>query len=158
MALAIIGDQIVRRLSFLNMRHFYVFYLYAAVSMAADFTTGQAARMVIGQATFTGAEEGASQSLIGAASGLAFRNDTLFVADSNRLGAAPINNRVLIYQHISSKFPPPDQVPPGQGGRCPACGGTASVVLGQPDFTKTDPASSQSGLRLPTAVATDGTA
>ncbi len=124
--------------------------------MAADFTTGQAARAVIGQSTFTGALQGASQSLIGAASGLAYKNDTLFVVDSNRLDANPINHRVLIYQHISSQFPSPEQQSPGQGRRCPVCGGTASVVLGQTDFTKTDPAASQSGLQLPTAVATDG--
>jgi len=139
------------------MKHFYVFFLCAALSMAADFTTGQAGRAVVGQPTFTGAVAGASQTLIGAASGLAYKNDTLFVADSNRLGSAPINNRVLIYQHISSMFPPQDQEPPGQGARCPACGGTASVVLGQANFTTIDPGASQTGMQLPTAVATDGT-
>ncbi|HXI43094.1 MAG TPA: hypothetical protein VNH83_24140, partial [Bryobacteraceae bacterium] len=139
------------------MKHFCVFFLLAAISMAADFTTGQAGRAVVGQSTFTGTLTGASQTLIGGASGLAFRNDTLFVADSNRLGSAPVNNRVLIYQHISSMFPPQDQVPPGQGSRCPACGGTASVVLGQANFTTTDPGASQTGMQLPTAVATDGT-
>jgi uncharacterized protein (TIGR03437 family) len=138
------------------MKHFCVFFLCAVLSMAAEFTTGQAGRAVVGQTTFTGALAGASQSLIGAASGLAYKNDTLFVADSNRLGASPVNNRILIYQHISSMFPPPNQQPPGVGQRCPACGGTASVVLGQTDFTKTDPAASQSGMQLPTDVATDG--
>lgn len=138
------------------MRHFCVFFLFAAVSLAAEFTTGQAGRAVVGQTTFTGALAGASQSLIGAASGLAYKNDTLFVADSNRLGSSPINNRVLIYHHISSMFPPPDQAPPGVGLRCPACGGKASVVLGQPDFTTTDPGASQTGMQLPTDVATDG--
>ena len=49
------------------MKHFCVFFLCAALSMAADFTTGQAARAVIGQTTFTGALAGAGQSLIGAA-------------------------------------------------------------------------------------------
>src|SRR6476660_8344273 len=139
------------------MKHVCVFFLIATLSMAAEFTTGQAARAVIGQPTFTGALAGASQSLIGAASGLAYKNDTLFVADSNRLGSSPVNNRVLIYRHISSMFPPQDQAPPGTGLRCPACGGTASTVLGQSDFTKTDPAASQSGMQLPTDVATDGT-
>src|SRR5215471_13771011 len=139
------------------MRHFCVFFVCAAVSMAADFTTGQAARAVVGQTTFTGSLSGASQTLIGAASGLAFKNDTLFVADSNRLGSSPINNRVLIYQRINSRFPAPEQEPPGQGARCPVCGGKASFVLGQPDFTTIDPGASQSGLQLPTAVATDGT-
>src|SRR5690349_3249624 len=72
-----------------NMKHFCVFFLLAAISMAADFTTGQAGRAVVGQSTFTGTLTGASQTLIGGASGLAFKNDTLFVADSNRLGSAP---------------------------------------------------------------------
>ncbi|MCU1272797.1 MAG: repeat containing protein, partial [Bryobacterales bacterium] len=123
--------------------------------MAADFTTGQAARMVIGQRTFTAAEQGASQSMIGAAGGLAYANNSLFVADSNRIGAVPVNNRVLIYHNISSAFPAPGQEAP-QGSRCPVCGGTADVVLGQPDFTKTDAAATQAGMRLPTDVATDG--
>src|SRR6266852_396970 len=139
------------------MRHFCVLILCSAVSMAADFTTGQAARAVIGQNIFTVADPGASRKLIGAVSGLAYANGTLFVADSNRIGAAPINNRVLIYHNISSQFPDPTQTEAKQGGRCPACGGQASVVLGQPDFTTTGPGSSQTGLQLPTAVATDGT-
>ena len=39
---------------------------------------------------------------------------------------------------ISSMFPPQDHEPV-QGSRCPTCGGTASVVLGQANFTTTDP-------------------
>jgi len=124
--------------------------------MAAEFTTGQAARAVVGQTTFTGALAGASQTLLGAASGLAYKNDTLFVADSNRLGSTPVNNRVLIFRHISRMIPPQDQPRSGTGLRCPACGGTASTVLGQAGFTTTDPAASQSGMQLPTDVATDG--
>ena len=124
--------------------------------MAADFTTGQAGRAVVGQSTFAGALAGASQTLIGAASGLAYKNGTLFVADSNRLGAGPINNRVLIYHGINSRFPAPTEPPPGVGLRCPACGGKASLVLGQANFTTTDPGASQSGMQLPTDVATDG--
>ena len=102
-AVAIIEDQNVTH-NFQNMKHFCVFFLLAAVSMAADFTTGQAARAVVGQSTFTGALAGASQTLIGAASGLAYKNDTLFVADSNRLGASPVNNRILIYHRISGTY------------------------------------------------------
>src|ERR1700736_6212392 len=137
------------------MRHFCVLFLCAAAGMAADFTTGQAARMVIGQRTFTVAEQGASQSMIGAPGGIAYANNSLFVADSNRVGAVPVNNRVLIYNNISSAFPAPGQEAP-QGRRCTVCGGKASVVLGQPDFTKTDPVATQAGMRLPTDVATDG--
>jgi uncharacterized protein (TIGR03437 family) len=124
--------------------------------LAADFTTGQAGRAVVGQTTFAGAQAGASQTLIGAASGLAYKNGTLFIADSNRVGASPINNRVLIYHDINSRFPAPAEPPPGVGLRCPACGGKASLVLGQADFTTTDPGASPSGMQLPTDVATDG--
>ncbi|MBZ5593734.1 MAG: hypothetical protein LAP39_15960 [Acidobacteriia bacterium] len=126
--------------------------------MAADFTTGQAARAVIGQRTFTVAEANTTPSnwQLGAVSGLAYANDTLFVADSNRVGAAPINNRVLIYHDILGQFPPPEQER-NQNARCPVCGGQASAVLGQPDFKTIDPAAAATGMSLPTAVATDGT-
>ncbi len=99
----------------------------------------------------------------GAVQGLAYANNTLFVVDSNLHGLVPpVNNRVLIYNNISSFiYPPLDPVP--QGGRCPVCVGTpsvgqASVVLGQPDFTTvTNPYTTQSGFRNPTFVATNGT-
>jgi hypothetical protein len=137
------------------MKHFCVF-LCAAPPGGRDFTTGGGQRAVVGQTTFAGALAGASQTLIGAASGLAYKNGTLFVADSNRLGAGPINNRILIYHGINSRFPAPTEPPPGVGLRCPACGGKASLVLGQANFTTTDPGASQSGMQLPTDVATDG--
>ena len=127
--------------------------------MAADFTTGQAARAAIGQRSFTVGETpttGATNWQLGAISGLAYVNGTLFVADSNRAGAIPIDNRVLIYHDISGQFPPQEQEPRSQGSRCPACGGAADVVLGQPDFKTIDPAATQTGMSLPTAVATDG--
>ena len=139
------------------MRYFCVLFLSAAgLGLAADFTTGQAARAEIGQRIFTAGEAGASQRMLGAVSGLAYANDTLFVADSNRIGALPINNRVLIYRNIQGEFPPPETEPHNQGSRCPVCGGVASVVLGQPDFSQTKVAATQSGMSLPTAVATDG--
>ena len=130
---------------------------------AVDFLTGQAAREVIGQATFT--EQGVGQPSayqLGGAQGLAYANNTLFVVDSNLHGLIPPeNNRVLIFNTISSFiYPPTAEVP--QGGRCPVCVGTpgvgqASLVLGQPDFTTTtDPYTTQSGFRNPTNVATDG--
>src|SRR5205814_4244016 len=40
--------------------------------------------------------------------------------------------------------------------RCPACIGGATVVLGQPDFNSTNTGLSQTLMRTPTAVATDG--
>jgi uncharacterized protein (TIGR03437 family) len=138
------------------MRYFCVWLLGMSTCLAANFTHGQAARGVVGQPYFTADLPGATQSLVGAVSGLAYANDTLFVADSNRAGASPVNNRVLIYHNMSSQFPDPVVTPPNQGSRCPVCGGTADVVLGQANFTATDPSLSQSGLALPTAVATDG--
>ena len=141
---------------FPNMRHIFVFLLCASSAMAQQFMAGQAARAVIGQPYFTASLPGASQTLIGAVSGLAYANDTLFVTDSNRAGATPVNHRVLIYHHLSSQFPEPRIVPPNQGVRCPVCGGQASVVLGQPNFSDTTPGVTTSEMNLPTAVATDG--
>jgi len=140
------------------MRYIFVLSLFVSAGMAQEFMQGQAAHALIGQPYFTASLPGASQTLLGAASGLAYANNTLFVADSNRAGATPTNNRVLIYRNLSSQFPPPNIEPPNQGLRCPVCGGIASVVLGQPNFSDTDAAISKSGLFLPTSVATDGTA
>ena len=138
------------------MRHILVLLLLAPAGMAQEFVQGQAAHAVIGQPYFTASLPGASQSLLGAASGLAYANNTLFVADSNRTGATPVNNRVLIYRNLTSQFPPPNIEPPNQGLRCPVCGGIANVVVGQPNFSDTDANISKNGLFLPTSVATDG--
>src|ERR1700722_15300714 len=131
---------------------------------AVDFLTGQAARITMGQPTFTSENVGSPSAYqFGAVQGIAYANNTLFIVDSNLHGLVPpVNNRVLIYNNISSFiYPPLDQVP--QGGRCPVCVGTpsvgqASVVLGQPDFTTvTSSYITQSGFRNPTFVATNGT-
>ncbi len=61
---------------------------------ATDFLTGQAARQIIGQPTFT--FEGAGQPSayqIGAVQGLAYANNTLFVVDSNLHGLMPPNKQ-----------------------------------------------------------------
>ncbi len=148
-------------------RYIFVFLSVAAFLRAADFTTGQAARLIIGQRTFTAQNPGPNSDdervpfpVLGAASAVAFANDTLIVADSNRVGAGPDNHRVLIYRNVSASFPSPTaEIPPVNGAlRCPICVGHANVVLGQPDFAKNDivtPPTAQT-LRLPTAVATDG--
>ena len=132
--------------------------LFSAASVfAADFTTGQAARAVIGQETFTAQDNNSSDTVLGGASGLAYAADTLFVADSNRVSASPLNHRVLLFQNVSSMLPAPT-AELGYDRKCPVCLGQATVVLGQPDFTTTTeniPAS-RNGLRLPTAVASDG--
>jgi uncharacterized protein (TIGR03437 family) len=139
------------------MKCISIFLFSAAVVCAADFTTGQAARLVIGQPTFTSQDSNSSDTILGAASGLAFAGDTLFVADSNRVGASPSNHRVLMFQNVSGMLPrPTDQLI--YNSKCPVCVGRATVVLGQPDFTTTTEnlAATPTTLRLPTAVASDG--
>jgi len=134
----------------------------AAIVYAADFTTGQAARAVIGQETFTAQSDQPSNTVLGGVSGLAYAPgvDALIVADSNRVSAAPINHRVLLFNNISNMLPAPG-AKLDYNRKCPVCVGQASVVLGQPDFTTTaEPAApsltTQANLRLPTAVASDG--
>lgn len=134
-----------------------LFSLCAGLSLAADFMTGQAARAVIGQTTFTEQLAGTASTLIGGVSGVAVANNTLFVADSNRVGLTPQNNRVLIFNNIKTAFPQPNDVFLPNGVRCPVCGGQANVVLGQPNFLTSDPALTANGMNLPTAVASDGT-
>ncbi len=136
------------------LKYCALFSLCASVSLSADFLTGQAARLVVGQASFTDQLPGTSNILLGGVGGVAFANGTLFVADSNREGLLPINNRVLLFD--TSTFPKPlDQIPPFQPG-CSVCVGQAGVVLGQPDFVSSNFTTSRTGMRLPTAVATDG--
>ena len=136
-----------------------VFILSAATLFAqgADLTTGQAARLVIGQSTFTSQDTNSSDVVVGGVSGIAFAGDTLFVADSNRVGAAPSNHRILLFKNASSQFPSPS-AESTYNRKCPVCLGKATVVLGQPDFTTTtlNLAATRSSLRLATAVASDG--
>jgi len=140
------------------MKFISVLFLCASLfAQTPTFTTGQAARLVIGQTTFTSADTNSSDTILGAASGLAYAADTLFVADANRVGAAPSNHRVLIYQGLSSILPSPT-AELNYDSKCPVCVGQATTVLGQPDFkttTENIPATAN-GLRLPTAVASDG--
>jgi sugar lactone lactonase YvrE len=140
------------------MKYFFAILLTAAAGFAAnvDFATGQAARLFIGQTQATRQQPGASDTLLGGVSGVAFANDMLFVADSNRVNSGPINNRVLVYRNVSGNLPKPT-AELSYTQRCPICVGTADTVLGQPDFQKTDAAKGASGMRLPTGVASDGT-
>jgi phage tail sheath gpL-like len=139
------------------MKCISVFLLSAATLCAADFTTGQAARLVIGQTTFTSQDPNSSDTIVGGVSGLAYAADTLFVVDSNRVGASPINHRVLLFKNASSQIPDPT-AELDYTHKCPACVGQATVVLGQPDFTTTTEnlAASSSALREPTSIASDG--
>jgi hypothetical protein len=131
--------------------------LFASLCQAQEFSTGQAARMVIGQKPFTAAAPGASQILVGSVTGVAYAADTLVLADSNNIGGTPLNHRVLIYRNVSSFVLDPRVPLPQNDPRCPACIGEAAVVLGQPDFTTTElkPAA-QNTLRSPLGVAYNG--
>src|ERR1700690_1421590 len=110
------------------VRSVVVAALLSGPCVGADFLTGQAARAVIGQPFFSAQNSGASSivagpaggprrprrptrlqgtpiTLLGSAGGVAYVNNTLFVADSNRLGLLPNNNRVLIYSGIQQMLP-----------------------------------------------------
>ena len=129
-----------------------------ALSSGQVFLTGQAARAVIGQPTFDAQVAGASNTIFGGIGGLAYANNTLFASDANRLGLLPNNNRVLLFNNLQQQLPADTAEIAPYTGRCPVCGGIASLVLGQPDFTTaaqiTPP--TQTSLRTPTAVASDG--
>ena len=145
------------------MKHFRLPMMTALAAVCAFsqtqapvFSTGQAARLVIGQSNFTISNFGASNRLIGSPSGLALANGTLWVVDANRLGATPDNHRVLRFSDLST-YPSPTALPDIPGNQCGVCRGVASLVLGQPDFLSTNYQLSPTGLRNPTGVATDGT-
>lgn len=148
------------------MRSLFVFLLACSLSLAQDFSSGQAARALIGQTNFTSTQPGATASLIGGISGIAYGADTLFVADSNHFGSfgAPDgngnpgqnNNRVLMFGGLSNAVPQPTANFALTSNSCAICVGSASLVLGQPDFSSTNYAISSTGMRAPTGVATDG--
>ena len=109
------------------MKYFSFLVLSAAVACAAQFTTGQAARLIIGQPNFTAQlDDNISSYILGAVGGIAYANNTLFVVDSNRVQAVPIQNRVLVYHNISSFVQSPT-AEIQQGLRCPV-----SSVPGNP--------------------------
>lgn len=147
------------------------------------FATGQSARLVIGQPEFDAEMDSASQTVLGSMTGLAFANNTLYVADANIVGSPPVNNRVVVYQNMSQQLPAPNAAFQ-YNTLCPVCVGSANLVLGQSTFAGTLPApciippttipvtttpttptclttSPQTpiatGMNQPTAVATDGT-
>ncbi len=136
-------------------------FLFCAAAVFAQpftFTTGQAARLVVGQPNgFTSQDTNSSDTTLGSASGIAVAGDTLFVADSNRVGASPSNNRVLLFSNLSSQLPGPT-AQLQYNSKCPVCVGKATVVLGQPDFVTTtqNDAATQNSLRNPNGVASDG--
>ncbi len=143
------------------MRHLAVLLLAAPGIFAADFQTGQAARAIIGQPTFTKEWPESSDSILGGAGAVAYSNGRLIIADSNRLGAPPANPRVLIYNNLSQWLPSPTaEIPKVELVRCPVCVGTGDVIMGKQEMvdgklTYTIGLTNNS-FRLPVAVATDG--
>lgn len=132
--------------------------VFTGSAAAQQYATGQAARLVIGQKPFSAGDPGASDILLGALNGVAYGSNTLVIADSNRVGALPNNNRVLIYRDLSSQVLGPYDLFPQNDTRCPACVGKATSVLGQPDFAKVDfpRAITQSTVNRPLGVAYNG--
>jgi NHL repeat-containing protein len=95
------------------------------------FSNGMNASIVIGQPDFRSFTNGGGRNGLFEPFGVAIdATDNLWVADS-------MNHRVL-------KFQPPF-----------ANGMNASVVLGQPDFSSTSPATTQSGMNGPVAIGFD---
>ncbi|MFN9296817.1 MAG: IPT/TIG domain-containing protein [Acidobacteriota bacterium] len=134
--------------------------VFACLVSAQDFYTGQAARLIIGQKSFTAQFPGNSDEILGAVGGIAVAGNKLYVADSSRIGASPANHRVVIFDNLDQTVPRPEDRPV-QGARCPACVGKASMVLGQPNFN-VKPENmfpsrvAANTMRLATAVASDG--
>jgi len=141
----------------LHVKHLVLWLACAAIAPSAEFYSGQAARLLIGQKTFTAQQPATTADTLGGVGGLAFVNNTLFVADSNRVGSLPLNHRVLIFRNIDQVTLPVNALIP-QINRCPACRGIADTVLGQTDFTKNElrAVATASAMRSPTAVASDG--
>ncbi|MBI2686926.1 MAG: hypothetical protein HYX27_11475 [Acidobacteria bacterium] len=141
----------------LRMKHLMLWLASVALANSAEFYSGQAARLLIGQRTFTEQDPTPSAVVLGGVGGLAYANNKLFVADSNPVGSTPLNHRVLIYNNLDS-ITLPVSAPVPQFTRCPACRGVPDLVLGQTDFTKNEVKATPSAaaLRSPTAVASDG--
>ena len=126
------------------------------------FVNGQAARLVVGQPSFTRQAPVSSRETIGGAAGVAVAGGHLFIADGNEVGSTPLNNRVLIYEDLSSFIPGLDAELPQPGAAlpdddfCPVCVGLPDTVLGQTDFDSFGPGLAD-GVQNPSAVHSDGT-
>ncbi len=139
------------------MKWTVLLFAASALCQAQQFSTGQAARAVVGQKPFTQQDPGASARLLGSVGGVAYANDTLVVADSNGIGGTPLNQRVLVYRNVSSFVPDRRAPVPQTDARCPSCVGSATNVLGQPDFSTTElKATGANTFRTPTGVAYNG--
>jgi uncharacterized protein (TIGR03437 family) len=146
------------------MKCFLTLLLLCQTAFCADYLTGQAARLEIGQQNFTQEQfvQPPGPNILGAPQGVAFANNALWVVDSNDFGfvtGVASDNRVLEYTPVSG-FPGvayPNPSPNTVGVNCGVCLGNPSLVVGQPDFTSYLPEVTSSGFYTPTAVATDGT-
>jgi hypothetical protein len=88
-------------------------------------TNGASAKFVLGQSNFTSNGGGTSSKLFGFPVGAATDGKRLVIADFD-------NSRVLIWNKLPTKTDTP-----------------ASVVVGQPNFTSSSPATTQSGMDRP---------
>lgn len=95
-----------------------IFVLGCGAATAGQFSTGQAAVSVVGQFDFSSTLPGAEAYQLGTVSGVTLVGDRLIVSDGGFPFAAPINNRVLIFNDFSRLRP----------------GMSADVVVGQADF------------------------
>lgn len=137
-----------------------------AAAAQRSFFNGQAARAVIGQTTFSAGLANTQAYILGGADGVAYGNGYVWIADSNKLGFTPSNNRVLLFG--TGQIPPPDADISGiQSGdaQCHLCGFSAVNVLGQADYVSNTPgrgsspttgSSGKGYMNTPTGVATDG--
>jgi len=57
------------------MKRLLGFFCTSSLALAAQFVTGQGARLVIGQRTFTAQSPESSDTVLGGAGGLAYAND-----------------------------------------------------------------------------------
>ena len=151
------------------MKHFFCAFFVACAALcgqsatpsASGFVSGQAARALFGQATFTAQDYSSPVNDLGGMSGLAFGANMLFVADSNRFGSYPSNNRIIIFKNISANLPSPTAELNTDfygEGPCPVCDNhqAQQIVLGQSNLLGVDANPGQSGLSQATAVATNG--
>ncbi len=158
-----------------------IFLLFAFSLRAQNFVSGQAARAEFGQYTFTfgGATPGTvqtipNQQILGGASGLAWANGVLYVADSNRVAAVPQDNRVLMFDTNLIPSPTADLTNAKSYStfQCNLCAFPAFLQVGQSGFgaaqqgTTASPdafppglnnTATTSNMQTPTAVASDGT-
>ncbi|HWR52744.1 MAG TPA: hypothetical protein VN428_16660 [Bryobacteraceae bacterium] len=145
------------------MRHLAVFLLAACSIFAADFSTGQAARLVLGQKTFTkeSPESNTIDGVLGAAGAIAYANGVLVIGDANRLGAGPLNPRIIVHRGVNQLVPSPTAVlSTNTDIRCPACLLPAGLSVGKREVVDNVPmwtiGLGNNSFRLPAAVATDG--